>query len=157
MQSRRCICQNRSASLYGILRDSSLYFIALEGLATRVCERSISYPFRVGKTIYARRQAVRTQPYPSHPLLFLLRVTCFASTNAKCYVVTASPARNPESKYQAWGHSSIVDPWGSVVATTEHEDALVVAEVDIGRVEEVRKGIPVSLQKRPDLYRLELP
>ncbi|CAM9416275.1 unnamed protein product, partial [Hapterophycus canaliculatus] len=74
----------------------------------------------------------------------------------QCYVVTASPARNPDSKYQAWGHSSVVDPWGTVVATTEHEGALVVAEVDIGRVEEVRKGIPVSLQKRPDLYRLEL-
>lgn len=72
-------------------------------------------------------------------------------------MVTASPARNPDSKYQAWGHSSIVDPWGAVIATTEHGSAMVVAEVDVQRVLEVRKGIPVSLQKRPDLYRLELP
>ncbi|CAB1117530.1 unnamed protein product [Ectocarpus sp. CCAP 1310/34] len=75
----------------------------------------------------------------------------------QCYVVTASPARNPDSKYQAWGHSSIVDPWGTIVATTEHEEAMLVAEVDVGRVAEVRTSIPVSLQKRPDLYRLELP
>ncbi|CAM9631520.1 unnamed protein product [Sphacelaria rigidula] len=75
----------------------------------------------------------------------------------QCYVLTASPARNPGSKYQAWGHSSIVDPWGSVVATTEHDSALVTAELDIGRVEEVRQSVPVSLQKRNDLYRLELP
>lgn len=74
----------------------------------------------------------------------------------QCYVMTASPARNPDSKYQAWGHSSVVDPWGTVVATTEHDSAMVLAEVDLNRVREVRKGIPVSLQKRPDLYRLEL-
>lgn len=71
--------------------------------------------------------------------------------------MTASPARNPDSKYQAWGHSSVVDPWGKVVATVGHGSAMVVAEVDVGRVKEVRKSIPVSLQKRPDLYRLELP
>ena len=51
----------------------------------------------------------------------------------------------------------MVDPWGTVVATTEHGSAMVLAEVDADRVREVRKGIPVSLQKRPDLYRLELP
>lgn len=74
----------------------------------------------------------------------------------QCYVVTASPARNPASKYQAWGHSSIVDPWGEVTATTGHESAMVLAEIDLGRVADIRKSIPVSLQKRTDLYRLEL-
>lgn len=76
--------------------------------------------------------------------------------SGQCYVVTASPARNPESKYQAWGHSSIVDPWGTVVATTEHGSAMVLAEVDVGRVVGVRKSIPLSHQKRADLYRLEV-
>ena len=74
----------------------------------------------------------------------------------QCYVVTASPARNPDSKYQAWGHSSVVDPWGTVVATSGHESAMVIAEVDVGRVSEVRKNIPVSIQKRGDLYKLEV-
>lgn len=91
---------------------------------------------------------------PLLPLSLSLLGVCPA--DQQCYVVTASPARNPDSKYQAWGHSSIVDPWGTVVATTEHGSAMVVAEVDANRVLEVRKGIPVSLQKRPDLYRLEL-
>jgi omega-amidase len=27
------------------------------------------------------------------------------------YVATISPARNPQSTYQAWGHSTIVSPW----------------------------------------------
>ncbi|CAN0227710.1 unnamed protein product [Discosporangium mesarthrocarpum] len=72
----------------------------------------------------------------------------------QCYVITVSPARNPSAKYQAWGHSSIVDPWGQVTATTDHQSDLVTAELDLERVEEVRRNIPVSTQKRTDLYRL---
>ncbi len=45
------------------------------------------------------------------------------------YVATVSPARNPASKYQAWGHSSVVDPWGAVVATTEHDEAIIYADI----------------------------
>jgi len=30
------------------------------------------------------------------------------------FVATASPARNPDSSYQAWGHSSLISPWGEV-------------------------------------------
>lgn len=49
-----------------------------------------------------------------------------------------------------------MDPWGSVVATTEHGSALVSAELDVARVEEVRRSVPVSIQKRNDLYKLDL-
>mmetsp|Transcript_15434 Transcript_15434/g.17479 ORF Transcript_15434/g.17479 Transcript_15434/m.17479 type:complete len:287 (+) Transcript_15434:64-924(+) len=68
------------------------------------------------------------------------------------FVATASPARNPESKYQAWGHSSIVDPWGKVLATTEHDEDIVVAEIDLDKVTEIRRNIPISLQTRTDIY-----
>ena len=70
------------------------------------------------------------------------------------FVATASPARNPESKYQAWGHSSIVDPWGVVLKTTGHEPDVIVQEIDLARVDEVRTNIPVSKQKRTDVYSL---
>jgi len=75
------------------------------------------------------------------------------ATDNQLFVATASPARNPESKYQAWGHSSIVGPWGDVIATTEHDPALVVAEIDIGRADEIRTNIPISKQVRTDVYR----
>lgn len=73
------------------------------------------------------------------------------------FVATASPARNPDSKYQAWGHSSIVDPWGVVLKTTDHNPDVIVQEIDLGRVEEVRTNIPVSKQKRTDIYSLVAP
>lgn len=90
------------------------------------------------------------------------------------FVITASPARNPDSSYvrlaaaephrlphlpppaaptqQAWGHSSIVSPWGEVLATTEHGPAIVSAELDLSVVESTRASIPVSCQRRPEVY-----
>jgi omega-amidase len=68
------------------------------------------------------------------------------------YVAAVSPARDPDSTYQAWGHSTVVDPWGSVVSTTEHEEAIVYADIDLSRVHEVRQQIPVRIQRRHDIY-----
>jgi omega-amidase len=74
--------------------------------------------------------------------------------DTQCYVATVSPARNPDSKYQAWGHSSVVNPWGEVIATTEEGSATVTAELDLKRIDEVRGQIPVGHQVRTDLYEL---
>jgi omega-amidase len=71
------------------------------------------------------------------------------------WVLTCSPARSPDpTAYQAWGHSSAISPWGRVVATTEHQPAVVIAEVDVKEVSEMRASIPVLSQKRSDLYQL---
>jgi omega-amidase len=32
------------------------------------------------------------------------------------FVAACSPARNESSGYVAWGHSSIINPWGEVIA-----------------------------------------
>jgi omega-amidase len=80
----------------------------------------------------------------------------------QCYVVTASPARSaPPTEpgkyphYSAWGHSTVVSPWGDVIATTDETEGLVVADLDLSRVEEVRKSIPIGKQRREDMYKLE--
>ena len=56
----------------------------------------------------------------------------------QCWIATASPARNPDSDYQAWGHSSLVSPWGKIEATTEHGPDIVSAFVDLSQVDEIR-------------------
>ena len=48
-----------------------------------------------------------------------------------------------------------MSPWGEVVATTEHGAAIVQAEIDLGKVDEMRSSIPVGSQKRADLYQLK--
>lgn len=68
------------------------------------------------------------------------------------YVAAVSPARNPQSTYTAWGHSTVVSPWGDIVATTEHEPTIIYADIDLSKVDEMRGNIPVYQQKRKDLY-----
>jgi len=85
----------------------------------------------------------------------------------QCFVVTASPARSVEEEsdddgnpkkyphYTAWGHSTVVSPWGDVVATTDEKECVVIADLNLDRLAEVRGGIPIGNQRRTDLYALE--
>ena len=97
------------------------------------------------------------------------------AVDGQCFVLTASPARTPppppdddlvgeeneavEKKkkyphYSAWGHSTIVSPWGEIIATSDENPAMVVADLDMAKVKEMRMAIPTMNQKRHDLYRL---
>lgn len=68
------------------------------------------------------------------------------------WVATVSPARDTNATYHAWGHSSVVNPWGDVVATTEEKADIVYATIDLKRLAEVRAQIPVLSQKRHTVY-----
>ena len=72
----------------------------------------------------------------------------------QCYVAAVSPARDETAGYHAWGHSTVISPWGDIVATTEHQPATIHATVDFTNVDNIRQNIPVSKQKRNDLYEL---
>ena len=41
-----------------------------------------------------------------------------------------------------------------ILATTEHEPDIIYAELDFAEVEERRKNMPLTTQKRYDLYEL---
>ncbi len=69
------------------------------------------------------------------------------------FVAACSPARS-DSGYTAWGHSSIVDPWGTVIATTDEKEGNVYAELDLNQLETVRNAIPTGTQRRGDIYEL---
>lgn len=47
------------------------------------------------------------------------------------YVVTTSPARDEKAEYIAWGHSTVVNPWGQVLKKAAHGEDLI--SVDIGK------------------------
>jgi len=53
------------------------------------------------------------------------------------------------------GHSMIVDPWGQTVLEAGTEEALLIAEIDLAAVAQVRQQIPVFADRRPDVYRLD--
>ncbi|KAK2710780.1 omega-amidase NIT2-like [Artemia franciscana] len=68
------------------------------------------------------------------------------------YVVGAAPARVATASYVAWGHSSVVDPWGTVLTETDEKEGIVQADIDLDFLEDVRNQIPFIKQKRLDMY-----
>ena len=53
----------------------------------------------------------------------------------------------------SYGRSVIVDPWGLVLAQAPDEETVISAELDRGRVEEIRRQFPALASRRPDAYR----
>ena len=54
--------------------------------------------------------------------------------------------------YDSFGHSSIVDPWGSILACREAGEGFVAADLDLGRQDEVRDALPSLANRRPGAY-----
>ncbi|KAM3836017.1 omega-amidase NIT2-like, partial [Diretmus argenteus] len=68
------------------------------------------------------------------------------------YVATASPARDEAASYVAWGHSTVVNPWGEVISKAGSEEAVVYADIDLQYLADVRQQIPITAQRRVGLY-----
>lgn len=72
------------------------------------------------------------------------------------YVAAVSPARDEKATYVAWGHSTVVNPWGEVISKADHTEQILYSDIDVNYLEEIRAQIPVQQQKRSDLYKLEM-
>ena len=85
---------------------------------------------------------------PAHwDLLFRTR-----AVDNQVFVVGVSPARLPGASYVAFGHSILVDPWGEVLAMAGAGEDLVVSEIDLARVKQVRSELPLLKHRRTELY-----
>jgi predicted amidohydrolase len=62
-----------------------------------------------------------------------------------CFVFAAAQAGLHENKRETFGHSLIIDPWGTILAEGGVEPGVVLADIDPAKVETARKTIP-SLQ-----------
>jgi N-carbamoylputrescine amidase len=51
-----------------------------------------------------------------------------------------------------WGHSFVCDPFGVVMTEAGEEEALPIVEVDLARIEEVRRNWPFLRDRRTDAY-----
>ncbi len=70
----------------------------------------------------------------------------------QCYVALCSPARDMTAGYHAWGHSLVVDPWAKVMTEAGEGQETMYADLEPGPIEEVRRNIPVSTQRRWEVY-----
>ncbi|XP_020256818.1 omega-amidase, chloroplastic-like isoform X2 [Asparagus officinalis] len=78
-------------------------------------------------------------------------------SKSKLFVATCSPAQDTSASYITWGHSTLVAPvhimkFGEVIVTTEHEEAIVIGEIDYSLIELQRSNLPLEKRRRGDLY-----
>lgn len=68
------------------------------------------------------------------------------------YFAAASPARDMDGIYQAYGNSCIADPWGGFVAHADEKEGILYGELDLARVDKIRGELPILQHRRGDLY-----
>ncbi len=69
----------------------------------------------------------------------------------QCYVVACNRAGSDPNNVFA-GHSLIIDPWGEIIAEADETETILYGTLDIKKISEVRKAIPVLFDRRPELY-----
>ena len=52
--------------------------------------------------------------------------------------------RDTGASYVAWGHSTVVNPWGEVVGKAGDGEEIVLADIDLEHLEAVRAQIPIG-------------
>ncbi|HRK03121.1 MAG TPA: carbon-nitrogen hydrolase family protein [Oligoflexia bacterium] len=70
------------------------------------------------------------------------------------YIVAPAQIGRHTQKKVSWGKTSIIDPWGSVLATAPDCETVVLADIDFKFLAKVRKELPVLNHYRKDVFSL---
>jgi predicted amidohydrolase len=66
----------------------------------------------------------------------------------QCYVVAAGQIGDHEPRRTCFGRSMIIDPWGMVLAQAPDTVSVVTADLDLDRLEEIRRDVPSLANRR---------
>ena len=69
------------------------------------------------------------------------------------YIIAPNQIGRKE-KFTAYGNSMIIDPWGTVVARASDQAGIILAEIDLDYLQQVRQKNPSVENRRTDLYRI---
>ena len=59
-----------------------------------------------------------------------------------CYVIASNQGGAHVNKRETWGHSMIIDPWGTVLASVDKGPGVAVAEIDLDKQAKLRNMFP---------------
>jgi len=66
----------------------------------------------------------------------------------QCYVIAAGQGGRHSQTRETWGHSMIIDPWGTVLAMVEEGEGVATAEINLEFVRNVRARMPIREQQK---------
>lgn len=66
----------------------------------------------------------------------------------QCYVIGAGQGGVHNERRETYGHSMIIDPWGRVLDVLDSGEGVVVADIDLPALHELRRKMPVFSHRR---------
>jgi len=66
----------------------------------------------------------------------------------QCYVLAAAQGGHHRNGRVTYGHSMVIDPWGIVMNRREEGEGVVLADVDLERLAEIRASLPALAHRR---------
>ena len=82
---------------------------------------------------------------------------CILRTRAienACYIVAADQI-GQKHEFLAYGHSMVIDPWGTVIAKARDEAGMFYADIDLDYEDKIRQKVPVLKNRRSDIYEVK--
>ncbi len=71
-----------------------------------------------------------------------------------CFVIAPGQVGEHLPGRDCYGHTMVVDPWGTVLSELHDGVGVIVADLDLARLDEVRGQLPSLENRRPDVYRV---
>lgn len=66
----------------------------------------------------------------------------------QCYVLAAAQGGTHDNGRRTYGHSVLIDPWGTVVAELAEGPGIIVGDIDASRLAQVRRDLPALSHRR---------
>jgi len=60
-----------------------------------------------------------------------------------CYMLGCGQVGDYGDKGKCYGHSRIINPWGEIIAETETDVGVIIADIDLARLASIRKRFPI--------------
>ena len=70
----------------------------------------------------------------------------------QAFLVAPNQVGKAPPHFDSFGHSAIVDPWGTVLASAPDEECFVAADLDFAAQDRVREELPSLANRRPRAY-----
>lgn len=62
----------------------------------------------------------------------------------QAYILACAPAQDKNAPYQAFGHSTVINPWGDIIDMAEFDEVIINREINLDVINEARTQIPVN-------------
>ena len=115
---------------------------------------AICYDLRFPAFLYNRAQydvLLISANFPDSRLLAWDTLVRARAIENQVYVL-ATDQTGKKPKFEAYGHSMVIDPWGTILTEAGVGETILYAEIDLDREDDIRRQIPCIFNRRKDLY-----